>query len=382
VPDEVLRDRVVLLGTSAESVKDEHATPVGTLSGVELHALLAEQLLRFAGGGVSISAASVGVESSLVVGLGLFAALLAVAVRSPLLLGVLSAAGLAAVAVAARVGFERGFWLPAAPLGLAWVVAGGAVVAALSFRERAERGRVMELFGRFLSPDLADEIWKRKDEFMHGGRPRAQRATVTVLVSDLEGYTAAVEKLEPEVLMEWANGYLDGLASVVGRYRGLVDDYAGDGIKADFGVPIPREAESEIAADAEAAVACAIEMGHEVERLNHRSRAQSLPTARLRIGIVTGPAVLGMIGSAHRLKYTTVGDTVNTAARLEGFDKEGFAREPVDRVVRILVGESTRVRLGPRFVCEEIGEIQLKGRSEAMRAHRVWPPKAVEGRLP
>jgi adenylate cyclase len=88
-----------------------------------------------------------------------------------------------------------------------------------------------------------------------------------------------------------------------------------------------------------------------------------------------------MIGSAHRLKYTTVGDTVNTAARLEGFDKQGFADEPQDRVVRILVGESTRVRLGPGFVCEEIGEIQLKGKSEAVRAHRVWPPEAAPGRL-
>jgi adenylate cyclase len=255
-------------------------------------------------------------------------------------------------------------------------------VAALSFRERAERSRVMDLFGRFLSPELADEIWKRRNEFMNGSRPRAQHATVTVLASDLEGYTAAVEKLEPEVLMDWTNRYLDALASVVGRYRGLVDDYAGDGIKADFGAPIPRESESEIAADAEAAVECALEMGCEVERLNRRAREQGLPTVRLRIGIATGPAVLGLVGSAQKLKYTTVGDTVNTAARLEGWNKEGFADEPEDRMVRVLVSESTRSRLGPQHVCEDIGEMRLKGKSETVRVYRVWPPEAVDGRLP
>jgi hypothetical protein len=78
--------------------------------------------------------------------------------------------------------------------------------------------------------------------------------------------------------------------------------------------------------------------------------------------------------------YTTVGDTVNVAARLESFEKESFAREPEERVVRILVAESTRARLGPQYVSEEIGEMLLKGKSEAVRMHRVWPPQAVEGR--
>ncbi len=381
LPEGALRGRVALLGTVAPSVKDEHLTPLGEASGAELHALLVDQLLAHAIDGVpGIRTLSDRSESLLLLGLGVVAAALAALVRSPALLLLASGSGLGALALLGSASFARGWWLPCAPLAVGWLAAGGSSFAAMSFRERAERTRVMELFGRFLSPNLAREIWERRDEFMDEGRPRARRATVTVLVCDLQGYTAAAEKMEPEELMQWINGYVGGLAAVIAHHGGLVDDYAGDGIKADFGIPIPRISETEVAKDAVAAVECALAMGNELARLNQHVGDQGLPTARLRVGILTGPTVVGLLGSPDRLKYTTVGNTVNTAARLETHDKEGFAREPGESLVRILVGDATRARLGHAYVCEDLGETFLQGKSEAVHVHRVWRREAAEGR--
>jgi adenylate cyclase len=138
---------------------------------------------------------------------------------------------------------------------------------------------------------------------------------------------------------------------------------------ATFGAPLRRTAEAEIDGDAQGAVACALEMAEELERLNEGWRRQGAPAARVRIGILTGPAIAGSIGSAERQKYATVGDTVNTASRLESFDKAAFDAETEG--FRILVGEETHRRLGPRFRTRALGPQRLRGRAEPVEIYRV-----------
>ena len=201
--------------------------------------------------------------------------------------------------------------------------------------------------------------------------PRARGITLTTLFSDLKGFTGASEKMGPEQLTAWINDYLNAMAETVERFDGVVDDYAGDGIKANFGFPVPAESEDEIARDARNAVRCALAMGDEMLRLNAAWRAQGLDQGRMRIGLYTGPATMGAIGGSRSLKYTTVGDAINTAARLETFDKESFASDPEARVSRVLIGGETFDRLDTAFETEFLGEHALSGKSETTRIYRV-----------
>ena len=144
-------------------------------------------------------------------------------------------------------------------------------------------------------------------------------------MSDLTGFTGMSEKIEPDGLMAWLNDYMTTMADVIERHDGVVDDYAGDGIKANFGFPVPRRTEAEIDGDAVKAVRCALAMHDAMLRLNDDWARRRLPTGRLRIGIYTGPAVIGALGGDESLKFTSVGDTVNTASRLENFDSQSFS---------------------------------------------------------
>jgi len=161
-------------------------------------------------------------------------------------------------------------------------------------------------------------------------------------------------------------------------HGGVIDDYAGDAIKADFGVPLRRETDEEVARDAVNAVTCALAMEQTMLRLNDEHARNGLPTVGMRIGIHTGPLVAGCLGSAQRMKYTTIGDTVNTAAHLENFGR-GTIAEPQDRrPCRILISESTARLLNNRFQLESIGEVALKGKSQSLVAFRVVPTGSTE----
>lgn len=366
-----VRDRIVLVGSTAVSVRDSHGTPFGQVYGIELHAAMVSQLLDSALEQASAVRFPQDLLEHLLVALcGIGAALVVIALRSPALLGVTTAVGLGSIVGSGLAAFSAHWWLPVVPEAIAWAGATALCVAYLSFVERAERNRVFDLFGRFLARDVAQQIWKQKDAFMDGGRPRAERAVVTVLMADLQGYTGAAEKLEPPQLMEWVNRYLDDMARVIGAHGGVVNDYAGDGIMANFGVPIQRTSEAEFARDAVAAVECALAMGEEMLRLNARWARDGLPVGRVRVGIHTGDVVIGMVGSADRMKYTALGDTVNTASRLETHDKEGF-KEEIGIVFRILVGEPTFRRLGGAFRADGLGEVALRGREERVAVYRI-----------
>jgi adenylate cyclase len=240
--------------------------------------------------------------------------------------------------------------------------------AYLSGREKKQRAVLMQLFSKHVSHEIADSIWKQRDDFLQKGRPKPQKMTVSILFSDIRGFTTISETLDPQLLIEWLNLYMEAMTDTVMAHGGVVDDYAGDGIKANFGVPFPRQTKEEIHEDAKNAVTCAIAMGKEMERLNGIWREKDLPMAGTRIGIFTGPVVAGAIGSSQRMKYTTVGDIVNTAARLESYDKD-LARESPWRV---LIGDVTRQYLNGEFYTQKIGEVDLKGKNDQIKVYRVF----------
>lgn len=370
VPNDAIRDRVVIVGTDAPSVKDDFNSPqsrTAIVKGHRLHAQLVDQLIRagLAGDPPPESLSDLA-ETALAIGFGLTAVAIATFIGASGVVVPLLLAGLVLPFALAAACFAKGVWVPSVLPALAWAAAGGVALAVRVRREARAQRQLASLFQRFSSSPVAEELWRQRELIMDGGRPRPQRVVLTALISDLEGFTSAAEKLEPERLLEWADGFLGAMTRVIEAHGGHVDDFAGDGIKANFGVPIPSETEAARARDAHQAVACALAMGRALAECHRVWSARGLPLARQRIGIFTGPAVVGAVGSDARMKYTSLGDTINAAARLEG-----FAAPLQDGLQRILIGEPTRRLLGDAFVVEDLGVHGVKGRSEPIHIYRV-----------
>lgn len=375
VPADAVAERIVLLGVNAQSVKDHFFTPLSRgvaegqhVPGVALHGHIAGQLLRFALDGTTpIASPAEWQKRAWLLFWSILGSLIGFSTRSARRFFVFSAGGLLFIALTACVAFTVHIWVPLVPPALAFLVAGGGVTAYVTGREKRDRAALMQIFSKHVSKEVAEMIWQQRDQFLDNGRPRSQNMTVTVFFSDLKGFTSVSEKMQPQELIDWLNTYMESMASLIMKYGGVVDSYAGDGIKADFGVPLPRKCGEEIRSDARNAVACALDMEAEMYRLNRLWGEKGLPEMGIRVGIFTGTVVGGLLGSSQRLKYTTIGDTVNIASRLESYDKEVGK----DSLCRILIGDSTLGCLEGRYCTERIGEVSLKGKEQKIIVHRV-----------
>jgi class 3 adenylate cyclase len=243
-------------------------------------------------------------------------------------------------------------------------------------REKGQKEIMRKLFEKHVSPEVAEAVWQQRELFLEGGRPRSQKLIVTVLFTDLKGFSTVSERMDPQALMDWLNGYMDKMTKIVIAHGGIVDDFFGDAIKVNFGVPLPRTTEAEISQDAMNAVNCALAMEEEMVGLNRAMLEQGLPILQMRVGIYTGPAVAGSLGSADRLKYTTIGDTVNTASRLESFDKDLVLPHLETSPCRILIGESTLRYVEDQFEAQQVGDMALKGKATKVTAYCVLGRKS------
>jgi adenylate cyclase len=378
IAPEVLRDKIVLVGVTAESVKDHFYTPFSRglqedqqTDGVAIHAHIASQLIRLGlGGAAPLKTLNEWQEGIWIVLWATIGALAGFKVRSPWKFSFAVASGLLAIGFFDFIVFLRGWWLPLVPPALAWFIAAVAITAYLSYRETVERAALMQLFSRHVSKEVAEGIWRDREQFLDGQRPRPQQLVATVLFTDLVGFTSVSEKLPPEELMDWLNECMEPMAREVSAHGGVVEQYTGDAIVAIFGVPIARKNEEEISQDAINAVNCALAMETVLQDLNRDWLARHRPTTAMRMGIYTGPMVAGSLGGTDRLEYVVIGDTVNIASRLESFDKDLFARS-LASPCRILIGEATLCRLGQRFLTEKIGQVSLKGKEEKISVYRV-----------
>jgi adenylate cyclase len=254
---------------------------------------------------------------------------------------------------------------------MTWLLSATVVTAYMTNQEKRQRAVLMRLFSSHVSPEIAEVIWQQREHILERGRPKSQRLIATVFFTDLQGYTSVSEKMDPQALIDWLNTYMESMAEVVMAHGGVVDDYAGDGVKANFGVPLPRTGEKEFRQDAVNAVTCALTMERELKRLNELLRSQRLPSVGLRIGMCTGTVVAGSVGSKQRLKYTTVGDTVNTASRLENLGKDLIDLEATESPCSIVISETTLRYLENKFKTQWVGEVSLKGKDEKINAYRV-----------
>jgi adenylate cyclase len=379
IAPEVLRDKIVLIGVTAESVKDHFYTPFSyglqdnqQTDGVAIHAHIASQLIRLGLGSAAPMKTISEWQASLWIMLwSAIGTLTGFKVRSPWKFSFAVGSGLFVLAFFDFIVFLRGWWLPLVPPALSWSISAGAITAYLSHQETVQRAALMQLFSRHVSKQVAEGIWREREQFLDGQRPRPQQLVATVLFTDLVGFTSVSEKLPPEELMDWLNECMEPMAKQVSAHGGVIEQYTGDAIVAVFGVPIARKDEEEISQDAINAVNCALAMETTLRDLNRQWLARNRPTTAMRIGIYTGPMVAGSLGSSERLEYVVIGDAVNVASRLESFDKELFPLSLDGRPCRILIGEATLCRLSERFDTERVGEVSLKGKEEKISVYRV-----------
>jgi adenylate cyclase len=371
----MINDRIVLIGFSAESVKDFFYTPQSRTftthqqsTGVELHALITSQLIRSAQDGDlpkffwpdHLEYWWIFLWTALGIAIGF-------RFRSLWLFASVAATGLALLNIVAYWSFTAGWWIPVVPPAMGWIASSSLSVAYMSYRENRQRALLMNLFSKHVSPQVADAIWQQRDEVMESGRLRSKKLVATMMFVDLKGYTAVSEKMEPQELIQWLNSYLEAMTDRVIEYDGIINTYLGDGLMAGFGIPIPRSSEEQIGQDAANAIRCALALEKDTERLNREWEKSGMPAVQLRVGVHTGPLVAGSLGSSERMMYSTIGDTVNVASRLESFSLEE-ADFTAGTNCRILISDSTRSHVEGSFVLEPVGEVALKGKESVISA--------------
>ena len=370
----VFKDKIVLLGIAADSSNDRFSTPVsgGTIPGVEIHAQVVENLLRVAingdrpttSYGLGFGWTWLGVWCLAGVALGLFVRSYYVAILGGL-------AGVALITLLGWWSFLGGYWILVFAPACAFVFTTGLVKFYAATHEGEEREKLMKLFAQRLSPEIAEEIWDKRETFLKGGVPAAQRLTITVLFTDLKNYSTISEGMTPPELIAWINECQSALARHVSTNRGIICCFMGDGMMAVFGIPVPRTDEDEIQRDAINAVTCAFGMAKEIEHINDKWRAQGKPLVGLRIGINTGEAMAGDLGIQNtKVEYSVIGYTVNTASRLESVDKEGAFSSP-DEECRILIGARTYNYVKDAFIARHVGSVTLNGKAATTEVYKV-----------
>jgi adenylate cyclase len=198
-----------------------------------------------------------------------------------------------------------------------------------------------------------ESILKSEDQIKLSG----ERRKITVLFSDIRNFTSFSEKYPAEQVVSMLNEYFSGMVEIIFRNQGILDKFLGDGIMVEFGVPLD-DPEQELNA-----VKTAMEMRTELARLCAKWESEGLPAIDIGIGIHTGEAVIGNIGSEKRIEYTAIGDAVNVAARIEQLTKE--LKTPV------LISETTIVAIRDKFDFKDFGAQTIRGRVETINVYGI-----------
>ncbi len=229
------------------------------------------------------------------------------------------------------------------------------VLLAARVRRFLVKNKARERLARFLPETIDRDLLERGQDIPDKG----VRCRATILFADIHGFTALAEAMGPEETVKLLNAYYNDIIQVIFRYEGAVDKLMGDGLMAVFGAPLKSlEAEAN-------AVRAAIDIFRKLESLNTLRTHSRQPPLRIGIGIHTGDVILGSIGSQQRMDFTAIGDTVNTASRLEQFSRTAAGR--------IIVSETTRSRLGNEFSVTLLGKTTLRGKAQALRVYSVNP---------
>ena len=341
---EQLKDKIVLLGTSTPGLMDLRSTPVGNAyPGVEIHANLLAGMLD---GTLKQKPSYMLGADVLQLALSTLLLALLLPMLSPLR-ATLLATGVLALASTLNILLwsSGGMALPLAAMFSSVLVLYALNMSWGYFVESRSKRQFTELFGQYVPPELVDEMARDPERYSMEGR----NEELTVLFSDVRGFTSISEGLDPKELTRLMNEYLGAMTQVVQKNRGTLDKYIGDAIMAFWGAPMadPEHARH--------AMLTALEMQAELRKLDAPFATRGWPPLFIGVGINTGTMTVGDMGSKVRKSYTVMGDAVNLGSRLEGITKQYG--------VGILVGESTRAQVKD-MLYREIDRVRVKGKDE------------------
>ena len=353
-----LQHKIVLVGTSAPGLMDMRSTPVGEVyPGVEVHANMISGILNQDVKQSPPYVLGANVVILLVIGLTLVALL---PLLSPIYGTLLSGGMLLADVLANGMLWEYGnMALPLAG-GLLMILALFALNMTYGYftTERTKR-QITSLFGQYVPSEVVDEMSKNPEQVSMEGESRE----MTILFSDVRGFTTISEGLDPRELSLLMNEFLTPLSQVVYSHRGTIDKYMGDCIMAFWGAPLPD------AKHAYHAVLSGLEMQRTLSALQPHFKERGWPPIRIGVGINSGRVSVGNMGSEVRVAYTVMGDAVNLASRLEGITKEYGAG--------VLVGEVTKDE-APEFVYRELDLVRVKGKDKPVA---IFEPLGLTGEV-
>lgn len=374
VESEWIKDKIVLIGATARSLRDVHLTPYSAaetetpkMAGVMIHAQVTSQILTTVLDHQPLFWFWADwVEVLWIATWTLLGGCLAWFVRHPLLVGVYVVVAIGGLLLTSYGMFLQQGWIPVATPAIGLLLSAGVLVAYRAQQAQRQQQMMMKLLGQNTSPEIANALWKSRDRLLKSGKLPGQRLTATMLFTDIKNFSTISESMPPENLLEWLNEYLSAITHEVRANQGIINKFTGDGMLAVFGVPMNRSTPIEVSQDAQLAVNCALAMGECLQTLNQDWEQRGLPTIQMRVGIFTGAIVAGSLGGKDRLEYGVIGDSVNIASRLESYDKD----RQTD-VCRVLIAKDTLVHLQDRFEVEHWGLMPLKGKHHLVDVYRV-----------
>lgn len=348
-PDE-LRGKILLMGSSAAGLSDFYPTPVrATTPGVEIHANIISSFFD-----KSFKSRPSWLQGWELLQLSLLLLLVSLIFPRLKVLGMVLGFSLLFMLVTLSnlwlweyQGLALGL---AAPLGLLALLLGVQLVFGYFFESRREK-KLGQLFGQYIPPQLVEEMSHSDKDFGIGGESRE----LTVLFSDIRGFTTLSEKLDPEQLCNLINEIFTELTLEIQATKGTIDKYMGDAVMAFWGAPLPDERH------AAHALAAGLAMIQAIERLNERFATRGLAQIKIGVGINTGLMNVGNMGSDFRMAYTVMGDAVNLGSRLEGLTKSYGTY--------IIVSESTRAQV-PEYLYLELDRVRVKGKLEPISIYQ------------
>jgi adenylate cyclase len=365
--DGTFKDKVVLVGVTVPEYKDLFPIAVARgqqkkdnlMYGVEIHANVIENILR----NDFLQYQSLWSEIATTFLLVLVTFLVTSGMREvqtrrqALIVGLgllFAACELFAIGVLAVVLFTS-FSYILSVVSASLAVVGGYVMSTTYYyiTERKERLLIKSMFSTYVNPTVVEELVTHPEKLVLGGR----REELTVMFSDIEGFTSMSQGMEPEALVGILNEYLSVMSAIIFRNNGTLDKYEGDAIMAFWGAPLPQQDH------ALRACLSALEMQEALTALNSAARNHERPTIRIRIGINTGEMVVGNMGAVGKFAYTVIGDSVNLASRLEGANKEYRTG--------IMVSERTYDLVRDHILGRRLDRIAVRGRTQTVSTYEL-----------
>ncbi len=337
-----LKNKMIVVGATAPSLKDEFAIPFSRftqksnemlVSGAEIHAQRANQLLSLQIGkppGIRTIEPFWEFGLAIIFAIGTF---YLIESKENTFTSVLTILITFSVFLLVTIyAFSMGWWVETAlPILTIFLTASiGWIRKAAS--QQKQRQLMQRLLGQSTSPAVAEELWSQKDSLLNNGRFAGKELPVTILFSDTVGFSTVSENMSPAELLNWLNLGMEKFVTTITKNGGMVNKFTGDGFLAVFGVPLYQSP----SISAKAAITTALELQLNIRDLKKELNDLGLPPLRLRIGIHSGKIIAGSLGGAERIEYAVIGDSVNVAARLESLEKHRIIND-----CRILASDET-----------------------------------------